>query len=287
MYDSELIKICEAYNSIINRKNDTINKEKFDDEMGSINTSAIKHDEAEMNKIDADKEFYKKSYEDLKAIIDKYNLKFNGEDDIICINPFKPMSLDKFCDTAGYTSTYEAHDVTLASIPTVGTAAEYMLSHQFETFVRDISHGWDERGALYNNTVVLMLECDTNRGIITVVQDAGEYGGYPVVFRDNARAKVVNDIVRAYPFLSSCVNNNSNGIKFVLPTQINECIKARLRKNKDVGKWYDDAEKRETMANAKKRSEENMLWKQHDIEQGIEREPVEPKVIRPPKITVR
>ena len=41
------------------------------------------------------------------------------------------------------------------------------------------------------------------------------------------------------------------------------------------------------MANTKKRSEENMMWKQHDIEQGIDRGSDEPKNIRPPKITVR
>lgn len=287
MYDSELIKIYEAYNSIITRKNDTINKEKFDDEMDSINPSAIKHDEEEMRKIAGDKEFDKKQYETLKSAIDKYNLKFNGDGDIVCIRPFKPMSLDKFCETTGHTTTHEAHDVILASIPTVGTAAEYMLSHQFDDFVRDVSRGWDEVGALYNNTIVLLLECDPVRGIITVVQPAGEYGGYPVVFRDNAKEKVIKDIVHAYPFLASCVNNNSYGIEFILPTQINERIKARMRKIKDVDKWYDDAEKRETMANVKKRSEEDMMWKQHDIEQGIEREPVEPKVIRPPKITVR
>jgi hypothetical protein len=287
MYDSELIKICEAYNSIINRKNDTINKEKFDDEMDSINPAAIKHDEDELNKIDADKEFDKKQYEVLKAVIDKYNLKFNGEDDIVCITPFRPMSLDKFCDTAGITSTYEAHDVILASIPTVGTTAEYMLSHQFYEFVKDINRGWDERGAVYNNTIRLMLECNTARGIITVVEDAGQYGGYTAVFRDNAREKVINDIIRAYPFLASFINNNSDGIEFILPTQINERIKSRLRKANDTGKWYDDAERRENMANAKKRSEENMMWKQHDIEQGIERDSDEPKNIRPPKIIVR
>lgn len=287
MYDSELIKICEAYNSIVNRKNDTINKEKFDDEMDSINPAAIKHDEDELYKLDADKEFDNEQYKILKSVIDKYNLKFDGEDDIVCIVPFKPMSLDKFCDTASIASTYEAHDVVLASVPRVGTTAEYMLSHQFDDFVKDISRGWDERGAVYNNTIALMLECDTVRGNITVVQEAGEYGGYPVVFRDNAREKVINDIVRAYPFLASYINNNSNGIEFILPTQINERIKSRLRKVKDTGKWYDDVETRANMSNAKKRSEENMMWKQHDIEQGIERDSVEPKNIRPPKITVR
>jgi hypothetical protein len=162
-----------------------------------------------------------------------------------------------------------------------------MLSHQFDDFAKDISRGWDERGALYNNTIALMLECDTVRGIITVVENAGQYGGYPVVFRDNAREKVINDIIRAYPFLASFINNNSNGIEFILPTQINERIKSRLRKTNDTGKWYDDAERRENMANAKKRSEENMMWKQHDIEQGIERDSDEPKNIRPPKIIVR
>ena len=99
--------------------------------MDSINPAAIKRDEKILDDIADDKEFDKKQYEVLKSAIDKYNLKFKDDGDIVCIKPFRPMSLDRFCESIRHVITDEAHDVVYDSIPVVGDEAEYMFSYQF------------------------------------------------------------------------------------------------------------------------------------------------------------